>query len=151
MRTLATLAFACGCLALAGCAGTSLAVLQPFAATAGDRFAYAITSQVEFPASALLLLDARLKSRLVDGRPGAGAQANRKIDIAITRYVTRTPVGVDAPADDITSRVTVRDAASDAVLGAFTVESKNPGTWRTTRVLLDEYADRIAAYLRKSS
>jgi hypothetical protein len=139
MRTLATLAFACGCLALAGCAGTSLAVLQPFAA------------QVEFPARALLLLDARLKSRLVDGRPGAGAQANRKIDIAITRYVTRTPVGVDAPADDITSRVTVRDAASDAVLGAFTVESKNPGTWRTTRVLLDEYADRIAAYLRKSS
>jgi hypothetical protein len=60
-------------------------------------------------------------------------------------------VGEELPADAITSRVTVFDAASGAVLGRFTVESKNPGTWRTTRVLLDEHADRIAAYLRARS
>ncbi len=150
MNRLFFLAPACVALLLAACAGTSLDVQRPFTPSATDRFAYEITPQANMSADALALFDARLKSRLVPAR-GAAGPATRNVDIAITRYVTRKPEGVELPADAITSRVTVRDATSGAVLGQFSVDSKNPGTWRTTAVLLNEHADRIAAYLRARS
>lgn len=126
MRFVATLACAFGVLVLAGCAGTSLSVQQSFAPAAGDRFAYELAPQVEIPADALLILDTRLKGQLVDRRSTSTAPANRRVDITITRYVTRKPVGVEAPADDVASRITVHDAASGAVLGVFSVESRTP-------------------------
>lgn len=151
MRFIATLFCVCSALTLAGCAGTSLSVQRPFVPAVGERFEYELVPQVEMAADALVMLDTRLKAQLVDKGPASPGGMVRKVEITITRYLTRTPVGVEAPANDIVSQVTVRDAASGAVLGAFSVESKNPGTWRTTRVLLEEHADRIARYLRNRS
>lgn len=130
---------------LAGCAGTSSSVQKPFPASAADRFGYEVAPQIDVPADTLALLHQRLKQQLV--APGE-ATATKTAVIAITRYVTGAPVGIEAPANEIASTITVRDAASGAVLGTFSVESKNPGSWRTTGILLDDHADRIAAALK---
>lgn len=128
---------------LAGCAGTSSSVQKPWAAAGADRFGFDIAPHVDVPADTLVLLDERLKSRLA-----MGGTATKTASIAIMRYVTGAPVGIEAPANEIVSTVTVRDAASGAVLGTFRVDSKNPGSWRTTGILLDDHADRIAAALK---
>jgi hypothetical protein len=139
------------CAVLTACAGTTVTTRQPFAPAAADRFSYVITPQVEVPAASLVSFDARLRARLVTQPPTAVASASRDVDITITRYTLRGPARVDAPLDAVTSQVTVRDAATGAVIGAFTVESRDKGEWRTPKILLDEHADRIAAALRGRS
>lgn len=128
-----------------GCAGTSAAVQKPFAAVSGDRFAFALAPHVDVPADALALLDARLASQLAT--PGT-ASATKTAEIAIVRFGGAKPVGMERQANEMASTVTVRDAASGAVLGSFSVESKNPGSWRTSNMLIEEHADRIAATLK---
>ncbi len=147
MRSLAALALVTALLGTlsAGCAGTSSSMQKPFAASAADRFGFEIAPQVQVPADSLVLLDQRLKSQLIGG---SGGTATKVAVISINRYVTGAPVGIEAPANEIASTVTVRDAGSGAVLGSFVVESKNPGSWRTTGILLDDHADRIAAALK---
>jgi hypothetical protein len=131
---------------LAGCAGTTVSMQRPFAPAATDRFAYAVTTDVEMPADALVWLDTRLRAQLVDRQ--AATTANREVEINVTRYATRGPVRVDMPLDEISSRVTVKDAGSGAVLGSFIVDSRDKGEWRTPQLLVNEHADRIAATLR---
>lgn len=142
---LATLA----CAGLTACAGTSVTMRQPFAPAAGDRFRYVVTPQAEVPAASLASFDGRLKAQLV--APQDSAEATRDVAITITRYARRGPARVDAPLEAVSSQVTVRDAASGAVVGAFTVDSRDKGEWRTPKLLLDEHADRIVATLRGRS
>lgn len=89
----------------------------------------------------------RLKSQF-EGSAGA----DRKAEIVIVNYymrhgATRALVGIMAGADNILSQVTVRDGGG-AVLGEFTVESKNPSAWGTSRGMIEEHADKIVGYLK---
>jgi hypothetical protein len=148
MRLSSAICVAFCCLALAGCAGTSLSVQKPYSSSSsGQKIAYSVNPKVEVSAEALEILDARLKTQL-DG----GAGADRKVDIVITNYymrhgATRAMVGIMAGADNILSQVTVRDA-SGAVLAEFTVESKNPSAWGTSRGMIEEHADKIVSYVK---
>lgn len=134
-------------LLLAGCAGTSLNVQKAYPPATGEQFSYSVNPKVEVSAEALEILDGRLKSQL-----GNADGAGRKVEIVITNYymrhgATRALVGIMAGADNILSQVTVRDAGG-AVLGEFTVESKNPSAWGTSRGLIEEHADKIARYVK---
>jgi hypothetical protein len=136
------------CLLAAGCAGTSLNVQKAYAPGAGEKYSYTVNPKVEVPAEALDILKARLQSQLADRTDPAG----RKVEIAITNYymrhgAARALVGIMAGADNMLSVVTVRDAAG-AVVGEFAVESKNPSAWGTSRGMIEEHADKIAAYLK---
>jgi hypothetical protein len=61
---------------------------------------------------------------------------------------TRALVGVMAGADNMQSSVQVRDKKSQAVVGEFFVESKNPTAMGTSRGMIVEHANKIVQYLR---
>jgi len=151
MKHMTALVLVC-CLAVAGCAGTSLNVQKSYGPTSGEKFSYAINPKVEVSAEALEIMEARMKSQLGDSLQAAG-QSGKTVEISITNYymrhgATRAMVGIMAGADNILSQVTVRDAAGGKILGEFVVESKNPSAWGTSRGLIEEHADKIVSYLK---
>ncbi|HYS14747.1 MAG TPA: DUF4410 domain-containing protein [Burkholderiaceae bacterium] len=152
MKPMTALVLVC-CLAIAGCAGTSLNVQKSYGPTSGEKFSYAINPKVEVSAEALEIMETRLKSQLGDSLQASAGQSGKNVEISITNYymrhgATRAMVGIMAGADNILSQVTVRDAASGSVLGEFVVESKNPSAWGTSRGLIEEHADKIVSYLK---
>ncbi len=135
-----------------GCAPPSLTVQKPYEPVAGEQFTYAIQPVAEVSAEALDIMDARLKSRLGDRLQRALEPSGRRIEIAITNYymrhgAARHLLGIMAGADNILSRVKVRDAAGD-VLAEFVVESGNATAWGTSRGLIEDHVDKIVTYLQ---
>jgi hypothetical protein len=52
-----------------------------------------------------------------------------------------------AGADNMQSSVQVKDRKTQAVVGEFAVESKNPTAMGTSRGMIIEHADKIVEYL----
>lgn len=137
----------------AGCAGTSMRVMKQYEATAGERFNYEIVTKVEVPEKALEIVRARLDSELSNSNLLAvGNNGTRKIEIIFTNYymrhgATRAAVGIMAGADKIATTVLIKDR-SNSVISEFTVDSKNPSAWGSSRGLIEGHVDKIVNYLK---
>ncbi len=60
----------------------------------------------------------------------------------------RAMVEIMAGSDNIQSRVKIKDSSTGNVLSEFTVQSKNPTAWGTSKGLIEEHADKIVATLK---
>jgi len=142
-------------LLLGGCAGTALRVQTAYQPTPGDKVTYAVVPKVQVSEEALSILRQELESQLQgSGLLAANSgEARKNVEISITNYymrhgATRALVGVMAGADNMQSSVQVRDKKSQAVVGEFFVESKNPTAMGTSRGMIVEHANKIVQYLK---
>jgi len=123
--------------------------------TPGDKVTYAVVPKVQVSEEALSILRQELESQLQgSGLLAANSgEARKNVEISITNYymrhgATRALVGVMAGADNMQSSVQVRDKKSQAVVGEFFVESKNPTAMGTSRGMIVEHANKIVQYLK---
>jgi hypothetical protein len=142
-------------LLLGGCAGTGLRVQTAYQPAPGDKLSYAVVPKVQVSEEALSILRQELDSQLRGGGLLAAnpAEARKNVEISITNYymrhgAARALVGVMAGADNMQSSVQVRDTKSQALVGEFSVESKNPTAMGTSRGMIVEHANQIVKYLR---
>jgi len=155
MKTRFLLNLVVSCLLIAGCAGTSMRVQTEYRPVAGEKFRYEIVNMASMSEEALVIMRLRLDGELANkGLLATGSQeSGRKAEVVINNYymrhgAARSLVGVMAGADNITSTVKVKDGKTNAVLGEFVVESKNPTAFGTSRGLIEGHADLIARYLQ---
>jgi hypothetical protein len=154
MKRLILQSFLLASLLLSGCAGTAMRVQTAYQPASGDKLTYVVVPKVEVSDEALSILRQQLDSKL----QGSGllaaspAEARKSVEISITNYymrhgATRALVGVMAGADNMQSSVQVKDRKTQAVVGEFAVESKNPTAMGTSRGMIIEHADKIVEYL----
>ena len=155
MKTRFLLSLVVSCLLIAGCAGTTMRVQTEYRPVAGEKFGYEIVNMAKMSEEALVIMRLRLDGELANkGLLATGPQeSGRKVEIVVTNYymrhgAARSLVGVMAGADNITSTVKVKDGKTNAVLGEFVVESKNPTALGTSRGLVEGHADLIVRYLQ---
>jgi hypothetical protein len=140
---------------LAGCAGTSAMVKSEYRLAQGEKLNLQLTAPPTASEEGITILRERLTAQLSSNRLLAAASdaSVRTIEVAVTNYymrhgATRAMVGIMAGADNIQSTVKVKDQASGKVLSEFTVESKNPSAWGTSRGLIEEHADKVVETLK---
>lgn len=140
---------------LAGCAGTAAIVQSEYRLAQGEKLKLQLTAPPTASEEGVTILRERLTSQLSsNGLLATASDASaRTIEVTVTNYrmrhgATRAMVGIMAGADNIQSTVKVKDQASDKVLSEFTVESKNPSAWGTSRGLIEEHADKVVATLQ---
>jgi len=140
---------------LAGCAGTAAIVQSEYRLAQGEKFKLQLTAPAAASEEGITILRERLTSQLSsNGLLATAADASaRTVEVTVTNYymrhgATRAMVGIMAGADNIQSAVRVKDPASGKVLSEFTVESKNPTAWGTSRGMIEDHADKVVETLR---
>lgn len=140
---------------LFGCAGTSAVVQSEYRLAQGEKLKLQLTAPPTASTEGVAILRERLIEQLTNsGLLAAATDATaRTIEVTVTNYymrhgATRAMVGVMAGADNIQSKVKLKDQASGKVLSEFTVKSKNPSAWGTSRGLIEEHADKIVETLQ---
>lgn len=139
---------------LGGCS-TAGNVQRAYRPAPGDTISYVIIPKAEVSDEALAILRSELDGELrASGLLAAGpADARKAVEISITSYrmrhgATRAMVGIMAGSDNMQSSVVVTDKASGAVVGQFSVQSKNSTAWGTSRGMIADHAGKIVEYLR---
>jgi len=154
MKRIVLQGFVLTSLLLGGCAGTALRVQSAYQPASGDKLTYVVVPKVEVSDEGLSILRQELDSQL-QGKgllAASPVEAKKSVEISITNYrmrhgAARALVGVMAGTDNMQSSVQVKDRKTQAVVGEFAVESKNPTAWGTSRGMITEHAGRIVEYL----
>jgi hypothetical protein len=140
---------------LAGCAGSSAIVQSEYRLAQGETLRLQLAAPPSASEEGVSILRERLTLQLSDsGLLATTADVSpRTIEVTVTNYymrhgATRAMVGIMAGADNIQSTVKVKDPVSGKILSEFTVESKNPSAWGTSRGLIEGHADKVVETLR---
>jgi len=139
---------------LVGCAGTSATVNSEYRLAQGEKVKLQLSTPSTASEEGATIFRDRLTAQLV-GRgllAGASDGSSKTLEVTMNNYymrhgAARAMVGIMAGADNIQSTVKVKDQATGKALSEFTVESKNPTAWGTSRGLIEEHADEIVATL----
>jgi len=155
MKTLATLTLLAVTSLMAGCAGTAARVQSEYRATQGEKLELRLAAPPSATEEGLQILRDRLTSKLSNEAllATSPASATRTLDVTVTHYrirhgAVRAMVGIMAGTDNVQSIVRIKDPANGVILSEFSVESKNPTAWGTSRGLLEDHADKIFEILK---
>lgn len=140
---------------LAGCAGTSAIVQSEYHIAQGEKLKLQLSTPLKANENGMTILRERLTTQLSSNAllAGGGDASSKTIDVNVTNYymrhgAARALAGIMAGTDNIQSTVKVKDTATGKSLSEFTVESKNPSAWGTSKALIEEHADKIVEMLK---
>lgn len=147
MHKFAILVLVAAWTALAGCAGTGATVRSRYELAQGEKLSLQLVTPPTATQEGAKILRERLTAQLAQNNVLALGASTRTLEVTVTNYrirhgATRAMVGIMAGADNVQSSVKLKDA-DGKVLSDFSVESKNPTAWGTTKGLLEEHADKI--------
>jgi hypothetical protein len=135
---------------MAGCAGTAAVVQSEYRLAQGEKLKLQLNPLPAASEQGMAILQARLTTRLSSAAllADAGDVSSRTLEVTLTNYymrhgAARATVGILAGADNVQSRAQVKDPVTGKVLSEFSVESKNPSAWGSSKGLLEEHADKI--------
>lgn len=144
-------------LLLGGCAGTSAIVPTDYRMAQSERLKLQLNTPEGANEEGVSILYDHLTSRLDES--GLLARANdaesSTLEVNVTYYTmrhgaARAMVGILAGTDNIQSMVKIKEAFTGKALWEFTVESKNPTAWGTSRGLIENHADKIVDVIKAS-
>jgi hypothetical protein len=154
MKKLAVALLIAAASVLSGCAGTAANVQTEYRLVQGEKLNLQLITPPNATEEGVKILRERLNEQLsTNGLLAPASDTNaRTIEVTVTKYyvrngAVRAMVGIMAGADDIRSTVKVKDSAGK-VLSEYSVESKNPTAWGTSKGLLETHADKIVAILQ---
>lgn len=155
MRNLVASILLASVASLVGCAGTSAIVQSEYRLAQGEKVKLQLSTPPTASEEGMAILRERLTTQLSSNALLAGGSdaSNRTVEVIVTNYymrhgAARAMVGIMAGSDNIQSTVKIKDSSTGNVLSEFTVQSKNPTAWGTSKGLIEEHADKIVATLK---
>ena len=148
--------FAILILVLSGC-GTTSTVMDPIEASEVKPYKVSVEYNVSVEDDWKYMFESKLKSELAAARMQSDENdkaANSAEIIFITFRLrddgTRFMAGIFAGTDEVTSEITVRDAAG-AVIGKGVVTTSNSSAWGSNEGYLGDHARDVVKFLRGES
>lgn len=137
-----------------GCMGTKNIIKEEFKIGSYDKFDCKILDYAGVTSQGLEIFKSKLYNNL-RMHSLLDESSNKLIEVTFTNYyvrhgATRALVGVLAGADNITSKIVIKDKMTNEVYGEFQVVSKNATAMGTARGLIEQHADEIVLSIVKN-